>query len=117
MTTTTTKQAAEWLANVRADGFTVHVKPGQVTIVKQFTPGDRDAFVACDGDGPHHLAAVPCTQSGSMWGTDGGSVGGMIAIDTGVYRLNQSGVSKRFTTALARLIDLTAATTTMKETR
>lgn len=104
MTTNTTTTAAEFLAEARSLGFSVSAKPGIVTITRCFAPGDSAAFVACDGDGPALLASVPTVASGSVWGTDGASVGGMVAIQNGRYKLNVSGVSKRFTTAIVKLL-------------
>ena len=106
-TTTLTKStlaAQAFLAEATDLGFTVSVKPGMVTIRKTFAPGDRDAYVACDGDGPGLLLSVPCNAPGSTWGTDGASVGGAAGLSGGYYRLNVSGVAKRFTNALAKII-------------
>lgn len=96
--------AAAFMAEATDLGFQVSVKPGLVTIYQSFTPGDRDAYVRCDGDGPVLLLQCPIVAPGSTWGTDGASVGGHAGLVGGYYRLNTSGVSKRFTTALAKLI-------------
>ena len=106
-TTTPTKSAlaAKAFMDEATDlGFQVSVKPGLVTIRKHFAPGDRDAYVACDMDGPVLLRQVPTVASGSTWGTDGATVGGYVGLSNGTYRLNTSGVAKRFTSALAKLI-------------
>lgn len=109
MNDTTTKktpatQAAEFLAAAKSDGFDVFVKPEMVTIRKNFTPGDRDAYVRCDMDGPSVLSLAPMIYPGTTWGTDGATIGGHAGLTGGYYRLNKSGVSRRFCTALAKLL-------------
>lgn len=87
-------------------GFTVTVKKfpdAVVTIETTFTPGDRDAFVAADGTGPMLMLDVPTVTYGTTWGTDGGGVGGHAGMTGGYYRLNKSGVAKRFANAVAAM--------------
>lgn len=103
-TTATTITPADFLAEARSLGFSVSVRPGLVTITRCFPRGDSAEFVRCDGDGPGLLMQVPTTSAGSMWGTDGGGVGGIAAIQNGVYKLKVSGASKRFTNALGKLL-------------
>ena len=100
---TTADQVSEFVNACADAGFSFYCKPGLVTIRKSFAAGDAAAYVRCDGDGPSVLALVPCVSAGSTWGTDGASVGGAAGLSGGYYRLNVSGVSKRFTTALAKL--------------
>ena len=64
-------------------------------VSKSFPVGDSDAFVECDMNGPYLLDLVPATRAGSVWGTDGGSVGGYSAVKNGSYCLKKSGCSKR----------------------
>lgn len=110
MTNTTTPkstaadQAARFLTECREAGFTVSGGAGIVSISKSFTPGDRAAYVECDGTGPLLLAMVPKTGPGSTWGTDGGSIGGFSGLTNGHYRLKSSGCSRRFTAALVKLL-------------
>ncbi len=84
-------------------GFTPGVKgAGIVYVTKAFAAGDKQAFCACDSDGPSLLALVPL-KGGSVWGTDGGSIGGMSALTHGRYTLNKSGSSgARFVKALVK---------------
>lgn len=91
---------AEFVAACEAEGFTWSAHGTTVTVRTSFQPGDNAGFVNADGTGPMLLAGVPTTSSGSTWGTDGGGVGGMVAISKGQYRLNKSGCSKRFVNAL-----------------
>lgn len=75
-----------------------------LTVSKSFQKGDNDAFVNCDVVAPHILALCPSTQPGSVWGTDGGSVGGHTALINGSFRLNKSGCSKRVLQALRKML-------------
>lgn len=101
---TTQAAAASFLAAVREYGFTVTVRGTVVTISKTFTPGDLDGFTGCDCYGPGLLDMVPL-KGGSVWGTDGGSIGGAAAVKSGRYSLNKSGEGgKRFVTALCALM-------------
>ena len=81
-------------------GFTWAVSGSSVVRVMQnFTPGDTNAFVACDMAYGDLLALVPL-KGGSIWGTDGGSIGGHVAIKNGQFTMNKSGTGTRFTDAL-----------------
>ena len=100
-TNTTAGQVGKFLSAAREHGFKVEIASENVVrITKPFTPGDRDAFVGCDMFGESVLAIAPL-KGGSVWGTDGGSIGGMSAITHGRYTLNKSGTAKRFMRLLA----------------
>lgn len=77
--------------------------PSVVCIAKSFTPGDSQAFVDCDAQAYDILDIAPL-KGGSVWGTDGGSVGGYVAVINGQYVLNKSGTGKRFTSALQKIL-------------
>lgn len=97
--------ARAFLRACQEAGFTVSVNDRSiVTIHTTFDQGDNDAFIAADGTAPGLLAMLPVGQPGSVWGTDGGSVGGAGARDNGYYTLKKSGVQKRILTALNRLL-------------
>lgn len=102
--TSKAKQAAiNFLKACKNEGFNVDVpQPGVVTISKGFEAGDLRAFVSCDSAGPMLLSMLGATR-GSQWGTDGGSVGGHSAVRHGAYRLNQSGVPLRLSSAIERM--------------
>jgi hypothetical protein len=96
--------ASEFMESVRSNGFQVSRCEGEVvSIFRKFAPGDRDAFVACDMLGPDVLGRLGA-RGGSMWGTDGGSIGGASGLRDGYYRLNVSGVPKRVVVAVMRLV-------------
>lgn len=102
----TQADAKEFVINARRYGFSVTIKSESVVSVsKEFTPGDMDAFSGCDCFGPMLLEMVPL-KGGSVWGTDGASVGGYAAVKQGRYTLNKSGSGKRFVTALRAELEL-----------
>jgi hypothetical protein len=86
--------AHDFAAACSRNGWNILIKGEQtVAICKQFAANDRDAFVSCDGDYYDLLTILPA-RGGSMWGTDGGSVGGYVAMTSGTFVMNQSGISK-----------------------
>lgn len=85
--------ALKFLNAATRGGWTVRINGTVVTISKTFTPGDRDAFVECDMDYDDILSKLPA-RGGSTWGTDGGGVGGAIALQSGEFVMKMSGVSK-----------------------
>ena len=90
-----------FLDAARAEGFVVTVKAQTVVCVsRSFRAGDKDAFTDCDMTAPG-LLDILGARGGSMWGTDGGSMGGAVALQTGEFRLNVSGVPKRVTKELS----------------
>lgn len=106
--TTTAGQLGLFLSAAREHGFTVSIASENVVrITKAFAPGDNDAFIACDMFGGNVLALAPL-RGGSVWGTDGGSVGGAYALNHGRYTLNKSGTSKRFMRLLAAHLETAA---------
>jgi hypothetical protein len=94
--------AREFAAACKAAGWQYAVREGIVTIRKHFAPGDEAEFVRLDGEYYGLLALVPA-RGGSIWGTDGGGVGGYSAILHGCFTMNVSGVNKGFAAALAAI--------------
>jgi hypothetical protein len=92
--------AREFAAACKAAGWRYAVRDGIVTIRKYFAVGDRAEFVRLDGEYYGLLSLVPA-RGGSIWGTDGGGVGGYSAILHGCFTMNVSGVNKGFAAALA----------------
>lgn len=96
--------AEKFKSKVEELGFTYSVSESGniVQVHKSFTKGDLDGFTYCDVFGPSLIAMVPA-GCGSVWGTDGGSVGGYVAVTNGNYYLNVSGVKKSFVNHLKKL--------------
>lgn len=88
--------ASAFKSKVTELGFNFTIIGDQiVSVSKSFPKGDTNAFVQCDMNGPYLISLVP-SSGGSVWGTDGGTVGGHSAVLHGNYCLKVSGVSKRF---------------------
>ena len=89
------EKAIKLLETAKAWNWRVDVDGGILKITKRFAPGDNDAFVDCDMEYDEILGLLPSTSAGSVWGTDGGGIGGMSALNEGIFRMNKSGGSKR----------------------
>jgi len=93
--------------NSIAERFVNHCRTNQITIerceniltlAKRIPIGDGLAFADAEND-CSIIYDLP-GGCGSVWGTDGGSIGGMTALNTGRFRLNRSGVQKRVLKAI-----------------
>ena len=95
------KEQAKAFADAAAQyGFSWEARGSVVTISATFAPGDKEAFTRLDMMAGSVLALAPL-KGGSVWGTDGGSVGGYSALTHGKFVMNKSGENgKNFTNAL-----------------
>lgn len=104
-TAATTTAAAEiartFVAQAREYGFSIRLRGSIVTIAAQFTPGDGRAYAGFDM-GSGCLYGLP--KTGSIWGTDGASIGGAIGCDRGEFEMHASGVRARVIAAIAKAI-------------
>ena len=96
-------QAKDFLSMARSEGFDVSVRGEVVTISKTIGVNNNDGFCHCDIYAPVILSRAPL-KGGSVWGTDGGSVGGAVALKTDRFVMNKSGSGKRFLKALQKLL-------------
>lgn len=94
--------AQEFKGQCQELGFSYSVSGTILRVSKHFQAGDLDAFTKCDMDAPFLLGIVPMTSPGSIWGTDGGSVGGHVAVTSGSFVMNKSGCSKRILAILKK---------------
>lgn len=95
--------AQEFLALCKKNGITIERITGTVlTLYKSFTPGNCLEYSNAENS-VSILYYVPCTSAGSIWGTDGATIGGAVGLAGGYMRLNRSGVSKRFLKELEKL--------------
>lgn len=85
-------------------GFSLTVRGTILTVSKRITPGDNASFADADMSVYSVLELLPRTSPGSDWGTDGGSIGGMTAMQTGRFVMNRSGGSARILKALASIL-------------
>tara|TARA_B110000503_G_scaffold134325_1_gene213132 strand:+ start:82 stop:381 length:300 start_codon:yes stop_codon:yes gene_type:complete len=94
--------ANQILTTAKNLNWVVEVRGSIMTIKKQIS--GREQFVTADMEYYSVLGLLPSTSAGSVWGTDGGGVGAISAMNTGVFTMNKSGGSKRVLAALAKLI-------------
>ena len=87
-------------------GWTIEVRGNILTIRKAITPNDLESFSQADQEYYSILSLLPLTTSGSMWGTDGGGVGGLTAMQSGLFTMNISGGSIRVLKALSKLLEV-----------
>jgi hypothetical protein len=91
-----------FIASAKRYGFSIESNGGEVvTIRRRFAPNDVEAYRECDMIGPGLFDYLK-PRGGSCWGTDGGSIGGAIGLRDGYYKLNQSGVPKRYVAELLK---------------
>lgn len=94
------EQVTKFLNACNQYGFSYEIASDHVIrIIKDFTPGDSEVFTMCDMYVGDVLALIPL-RGGSIWGTDGNSVGGAIALKNGRFVMNKSGDGIRFIKAL-----------------
>lgn len=108
MKTTAKESAQNFVAACKEYGFSWefgHVYTEtctRVTIRKDIVIGDKASF--CDADMSYYSIFQHATgKGGSVWGTDGGSIGGMVAMNSGKFVMHKSGLNKSFVKALAAL--------------
>jgi len=76
-------------------GWTVSKRNSVLSISKNITPGNKEDFCKADSEYGSIFALMPRTSQGSVWGTDGGGIGSMVAMNSGRMVMNMSGCSKR----------------------
>jgi hypothetical protein len=89
------EQAQKIREAAAARNLKVAAHSGIVTVWGNFTPGDQMAFMEMESDAYHVLNMFRQVRAGSTWGTDSGTVGGALAVQDGLLRLNRSGIEKR----------------------
>ena len=90
--------AADFVAHCQKNEITIERCENILTLTKRIPIGDSLAFADAETD-CSIIYDLP-GGCGSVWGTDGGSIGGMTALNTGRFRLNRSGVQKRILKAI-----------------
>ena len=84
-------------------GWSVAVR-GSILTIKKGGIVDNEAFVNADMEYGSILGELPTSSPGSVWGTDGGGIGALSALGSGVFVMNKSGGSKRVLNALKKLL-------------
>lgn len=97
-------QARAFKAKCQEYGWTYSANRNEVIeIQKRIIPGSNESFTTADMEYGELLGMVPM-KGGSVWGTDGGGIGGMVAMRTGQMSMKKSGSgAKRFMDALRKL--------------
>jgi hypothetical protein len=83
-------------------GWTLTVRNSVLTIKKRISGNDE--FCRADMEYYSILGLLPSTSPGSIWGTDGGGVGALSAMKSGVFTMNKSGGNKRVLSALSKIL-------------
>jgi len=83
-------------------GWDISVRGSILTIYKDGINTKED-FVNADMEYFSILGLLPTTSPGSIWGTDGGGVGALSAMKSGVFTMNKSGGAKRVLNALSKM--------------
>lgn len=98
------EQAKVFKAAVEKEGWYIaRAQDGIVTISKNIGRDDRDGFVRADSEYYGILSLAPL-KGGSIWGTDGGGIGALSAMRSGVFTMNKSGNGSRFINALKKIM-------------
>lgn len=99
---TPTENAKMFVAKCREYGFTFTARPNVVTIEKRLVAGDPRSFAETEMESSIIFDYCPL-RGGSVWGTDGGSIGGATAMQTGQFKMNKSGSGAAFVKAISRI--------------
>lgn len=83
-------------------GWTLTVRNSILTIKKRISGNDE--FCRADMEYYSILGLLPSTSPGSIWGTDGGGIGALSAMKSGVFTMNKSGGNKRVLSALSKIL-------------
>jgi len=97
------KATAIQIKNIAAElNWTLEVR-GSILTIKKVISGESEF---CNADMEYYsiLGLLPSTSAGSIWGTDGGGIGALSAMKTGVFTMNKSGGSKRVLSALSKIL-------------
>lgn len=84
-------------------GWQFTVRGDILEITKSITPNDNHSFCRADQEYYSILGQLKTTRPGSMWGTDGGGVGAISAMNSGVFTMKKSGGDKRVLRALQKI--------------
>jgi hypothetical protein len=101
-------KAAETAAEIKSyadeHGITLQVRGAVLTAFKAFAAGSNEGFTEAESVCSSVLYKLPVTSAGSMWGTDGLSIGGAVGHKEGYMKLYRRGGSVRVLNALKKLL-------------
>jgi hypothetical protein len=91
--------AKRFVQSCRSNQVEIEIRGSEIlTLSKRIIAGDGNSFADAETD-CSIIYNLP-GGCGSVWGTDGGSIGGMVAMQTGQFKLNRSGIQKRILKAI-----------------
>ncbi len=91
----------DFVRSALQQGVTIEIRGTLLTMSRRFD-GTAQGFVAAE-TAVGLIYEAPQSRSGSTWGTDGGSIGGLSAVRSGCMVLHRSGVNRRWLAAVDRL--------------
>lgn len=100
--TIASEAAKKIVATAKEYGWELQVRGSILTIYKCGISSNED-FCRADMEYYSILEQLPSTSAGSVWGTDGGGIGALSAMSSGVFKMNKSGGSKRVLDALKKM--------------
>jgi hypothetical protein len=92
------------VSKVHELGMQLSVSGCVATVQKTFTPNDKIAYCNAESDAYTILGMIKRTTSGSIWGTDSGSIGGHVGLTGGYVSMHKSGCSKNLLKQIAKLL-------------
>jgi len=97
-----------FLAKITETGVSIvelRASAGFLKLRKTFPAGDKHEYTCAESD-VGIIYSTPSVGAGSVWGTDGGSIGGHVGLTGGYMVLNKSNVAKRWLSALAKIVKI-----------
>ncbi len=95
--------ATDFVNACKDRGWNYEVRGSIITITKKIKPSDNEDFCKADMEYYGIFSNIPRTSAGSTWGTDGGGIGAMSAMNSGMFKMNMSGGSKRVLNAIGKI--------------
>jgi hypothetical protein len=102
MPATDTLTPESLVAHCRERGVSIQIRGGIITLHKTFTPGSNEGYTEAETD-CSIIYSIPY-RCGSIFGTTGDSVGGLVGLKGGYMTINVTGVMKRFIAKLQKMI-------------
>lgn len=95
--------AQEFVSKCQSFGFSYSISDTVLKVFKTIKPDSNSDFSKAENQSGSLLCIVPQTRAGSVWGTDGGSIGGIHAMNTGNFHMYKSGCSLQVLNAIKKM--------------
>lgn len=96
--------AQEFVDKCKELGWTFKAKSSVISIYKTIPINSNSEFSKAENESGSLLDIVKMTKNGSVWGTDGASIGGHYAMTSGNFSMNKSGCSAHILNAINKII-------------